>query len=186
MGRAALASNVGAAPRGPSEEEGSERSRSRTNEMASSATAEATAVAQTKVRRQRQHSLEVAASPLSFSRVGGRIPSSILLVVMAVASSITLSCTYWRSPRLGKSGRSPLVNASAHVHVHAHTLASQGGPPSLLSTPVTWAWWSPALRTASKIGTGDQHPTPFEPESASEPQIRRLLATAWTATTSRR
>ena len=94
MGRAALAGNVGAAPRGPSEEEGSERSRSHTNEMASSATAEATAVAQTTVRRQRQHSLEVAASPLSFSRVGGRIPSSILLVVMAVASSITLSCTY--------------------------------------------------------------------------------------------
>ena len=42
------------------------------------------------------------------------------------------------------------------------------------------------LRTASKIGTGDQHPTPVEPESASEPQIRRLLATVWTATTSRR
>ena len=49
--------------------------------------------------------------------------------------------------------------ASAHVHVHAHTLASQGGLRSLLSTTPRRSWRSPVLRTASKIGTGDQHPT---------------------------
>ena len=34
------------------------------------------------------------------------------------------------------------------------------------------------MRTASKIGTGDQHPTPFESESASEPQLRQLFQAA--------
>ena len=49
--------------------------------------------------------------------------------------------------------------ASAHVHVHAHTLASQGGLRSLLSTTTRRSWRSPVLRTASQIGTADEHPT---------------------------
>ena len=82
-----------------------------------------------------------------------------------------------RRPRLGKSGRSPLVNARASPRAVSARCCARPG---------TWAWSAPGDSGACRTFTGDQHATPREPESASLPRIRRLLATAWTATTSRR
>ena len=64
----------------------------------------------------------------------------------------------WRG--FGKSRRSPFgQRASAHVHVHAHILASPRAVTArCCARPTRHSWRSPVLRTASKINVNRVYP----------------------------
>ena len=79
-------------------------------------------------------------------------------------------------PARGKKRAEPFgQRASAHVHVHAHTLASQGGLRSLLSTT------TPALLEVASVEDSvqnrDGRPASDPPRwgNSSEPQIRQIF-----------